>query len=81
MLRCHAPNRCFSVCAQETAQWDELNTQQLALTPERPLAAATGLLDDDAALPAAAVAAAREEAHQQLTLQVRVLCAVWVPES
>ena len=59
-------------CVQETAQWDELNTQQLALTPERPPAAAAGPPDGAANLPAAAVAAAREEAHQQLTLQVGI---------
>ena len=69
----------LSPFAQETAQWDELNTQQLALTPERPAAAATGPPDNAADLPAAAVAAAREEAHQQLTLQVGVLCATMCP--
>ena len=58
------------------SRWDELNTQQLALTPERPPAAATGPHDNAADLPAVAVATAREEAHQQLTLQVGTLCAI-----
>ena len=59
-------------CVQETAQWDKLDTQQLALTPERPPAAAAGPPEGAANLPAAAVAAAREESHEQLTLQVGV---------
>ena len=59
-------------CVQETAQWDELDTQQLVLTPERPPATAAVPSDGAAHLPAAAVAAAREEAHEQLTLQVGV---------
>jgi hypothetical protein len=78
VLCCDTPNCFCGLFPQETAQWDELNTQQLALTPERPPAAATGLPAAAADLPAAAVAAAREEAHQQLTLQVGLLCVICV---
>ena len=67
--------------SQEQARWDELKAQRLALTPERPPAAAAGPLDDATpGAPAEAVAAARQEAHQQLTLQVGfggTLCRLW----
>lgn len=63
----------YHLLSKELAEWEVLQQQAAVLSPERqPAPDATTGPPDEAMDESAAVAAARAESHQQLTLQVRI---------